>query len=132
DRRIQQPDPGPEPRHRVDAVRHDRSRDRTDRAADRAPVRRRARRCARVEVAVTQRTKRRRETAWALIDLVVVAYALVPVLWIVSLSLKSNETMTDGRFLPRDPTLRHYIDILGDGADRKSTRLNSSHVKTSS
>ena len=65
---------------------------------------------------MTQRTKRRRETAWALIDLVVVAYALVPVLWIVSLSLKSNETMTDGRFLPRDPTLRHYIDILGDGA----------------
>lgn len=68
-----------------------------------------------MEAAVTQRTTRRR-VGWVLIDLLVVAYALVPVLWIVSLSLKSNETMTDGRFFPRDPTLRHYVDILNDGA----------------
>ena len=53
--------------------------------------------------------------AWALVDLLVVAYALVPVVWIVSLSLKSNETMTDGRFLPWDPTLRHYIALFSDG-----------------
>jgi multiple sugar transport system permease protein len=62
-----------------------------------------------------RRTGRAR-VGWSLINLLVVIYALVPVLWIVSLSLKSNETMTDGRFLPRDPTLRHYAAILGDGA----------------
>ena len=54
--------------------------------------------------------------AWTLVDLLVVAYALVPVLWIVSLSLKSNETMTDGRFLPWDPTFRHYVELFSDGA----------------
>ncbi|MGH7483079.1 MAG: carbohydrate ABC transporter permease [Longimicrobiales bacterium] len=54
--------------------------------------------------------------AWSALDLVVVAYALIPVLWIVSLSLKSSATMTDGTFLPRDPTLAHYADIFRDGA----------------
>ena len=58
----------------------------------------------------------RRRVGWGLLDLLVVGYALVPVLWILSLSLKSNETMTDGRFLPHDPTLQHYANILGDGA----------------
>ncbi len=58
----------------------------------------------------------RGKVGWGLVDLLVVAYALVPVLWILSLSLKSNATMTDGRFLPHDPTLQHYAEILGDGA----------------
>ncbi|PWW65358.1 carbohydrate ABC transporter permease [Actinokineospora spheciospongiae] len=49
---------------------------------------------------------------WALLDFVVVVYALVPVLWIVSLSLKSKETIADGNFIPRSWTLQNYVDIF--------------------
>jgi multiple sugar transport system permease protein len=42
----------------------------------------------------------------------VVIYALVPVLWILSLSLKTPATLTDGRFIPRDWTLANYRNIL--------------------
>jgi multiple sugar transport system permease protein len=49
---------------------------------------------------------------WALLDLVVVVYALVPVLWILSLSLKTPATLTDGKFIPRELTLDNYRNIL--------------------
>ncbi len=34
-----------------------------------------------------------RKARWAVIDIIVVVYALVPVLWIVSLSFKTTETI---------------------------------------
>ncbi|OLR90128.1 carbohydrate ABC transporter permease [Actinokineospora bangkokensis] len=49
---------------------------------------------------------------WALLDVVVVVYALVPVLWIVSLSLKSKDTIADGNFIPRSWTLDNYAEIF--------------------
>ncbi|MDQ3576060.1 MAG: carbohydrate ABC transporter permease [Actinomycetota bacterium] len=49
---------------------------------------------------------------WGLIDLIVVIYALVPVLWIVSLSFKSKETVKDGNFIPRSWTTQNYVDIF--------------------
>ncbi|WP_117211405.1 carbohydrate ABC transporter permease [Allorhizocola rhizosphaerae] len=49
---------------------------------------------------------------WGLIDLLVVVYALVPVLWIVSLSLKTPATLTDGKFIPQEWTLEHYRAIF--------------------
>jgi multiple sugar transport system permease protein len=49
---------------------------------------------------------------WGLLDLVVVAYALIPVLWILSLSLKTTATLTDGRFIPREWTLENYRTIF--------------------
>ncbi len=49
---------------------------------------------------------------WGLLDLVVVAYALIPVLWILSLSLKTTATLTDGRFIPREWTLDNYRTIF--------------------
>jgi multiple sugar transport system permease protein len=49
---------------------------------------------------------------WGIIDLVVVAYALIPVLWILSLSLKTTATLTDGRFVPREWTLENYRTIF--------------------
>ncbi|GAA4426914.1 carbohydrate ABC transporter permease [Actinokineospora soli] len=52
------------------------------------------------------------KTRWALLDIVVVVYALVPVLWIVSLSFKTKETLTDGNFIPRSWTLQNYADIF--------------------
>ncbi|HEX7321750.1 MAG TPA: carbohydrate ABC transporter permease, partial [Mycobacterium sp.] len=42
----------------------------------------------------------RQRAAWALIDLAVVAYALIPVLWILSLSLKPTSTIKDGKLIP--------------------------------
>jgi multiple sugar transport system permease protein len=49
---------------------------------------------------------------WGLLDAVVVVYALVPVLWIASLSFKTPATLTDGRFIPRDWTLNNYQTIF--------------------
>jgi multiple sugar transport system permease protein len=49
---------------------------------------------------------------WGVVDLVVVAYALIPVLWILSLSLKTTATLTDGRFIPREWTLENYRTIF--------------------
>jgi multiple sugar transport system permease protein len=49
---------------------------------------------------------------WGLLDLLVVIYALVPVLWIVSLSFKTEDTLTDGSFIPQAWTLKNYGDIF--------------------
>jgi len=49
---------------------------------------------------------------WALAGLVVCIYALVPVLWIVSLSFKTTDTITDGSFVPRSWTLDNYAQIF--------------------
>ncbi|NKQ57514.1 carbohydrate ABC transporter permease [Amycolatopsis sp. K13G38] len=53
-----------------------------------------------------------RRTRWTLVDIVVVVYALVPVLWILSLSFKTKDTLDDGKFVPRSWTFRNYIDIF--------------------
>ncbi|GDY30006.1 carbohydrate ABC transporter permease [Gandjariella thermophila] len=53
-----------------------------------------------------------RKVRWALLDVVVVVYALVPVLWIVSLSFKTTDTLTDGNFIPRKWTLDNYRTIF--------------------
>ncbi|WP_281419834.1 carbohydrate ABC transporter permease [Actinoplanes toevensis] len=45
---------------------------------------------------------------WGLLDAIVVVFALVPVLWIVSLSFKTTPTLTDGNFIPRDWTWDNY------------------------
>lgn len=42
----------------------------------------------------------RRTAIWAVIDTVVVVYALLPVLWIFSLSLKPTSTVKDGKLIP--------------------------------
>ena len=53
-----------------------------------------------------------RRTRWTLIDIVVVGYALVPVLWILSLSFKTQDTFDDGHFIPRAWTVRNHADIF--------------------
>jgi len=49
---------------------------------------------------------------WAVIDSVVVVYALLPVLWILSLSLKPSSTVKDGRLIPSSVTLDNYRGIF--------------------
>ncbi|HET6259390.1 carbohydrate ABC transporter permease [Pseudonocardia sp.] len=49
---------------------------------------------------------------WGIAGLLVVLYALVPVLWILSLSFKTTDTITDGNFIPRSWTLDNYAQIF--------------------
>jgi multiple sugar transport system permease protein len=49
---------------------------------------------------------------WSGAILVVVVIALVPVLWIVSLSFKDPTTLTDGRFIPKKWTWSNYSSIF--------------------
>ncbi|MEK6438098.1 carbohydrate ABC transporter permease [Pseudonocardia sp. T1-2H] len=39
-------------------------------------------------------------------------YALIPVLWILSLSFKTADTVTDGNFIPRAWTLENYAQVF--------------------
>lgn len=51
---------------------------------------------------------------WAAASAAVVAYTLLPPAFLVVLSLKSPETIADGRAWPADPTLQNYRDVLGE------------------
>ncbi len=54
----------------------------------------------------------RRTASWAVIDTLVVLYALVPVLWILSLSLKPTSAVKDGKFIPSSITFDNYRGIF--------------------
>ena len=54
----------------------------------------------------------RRTAMWAVIDTTVVVYALLPVLWILSLSLKPTSTVKDGKLIPSSVTLENYRGIF--------------------
>ena len=49
---------------------------------------------------------------WAGINVVVLLYAFIPVMWIISLSLKGPDTLNDGKFLPGNPVTTAYSDIF--------------------
>lgn len=51
---------------------------------------------------------------WGTASAAVVAYALVPIAWIVSLSLKPSRNLADGRFFPREVSFEHYEAIFRD------------------
>jgi multiple sugar transport system permease protein len=53
-----------------------------------------------------------RKLRWGIVDILVLVFALVPVLWILSLSFKSKDTLTDGNFIPQSWTLQNYTDIF--------------------
>jgi multiple sugar transport system permease protein len=57
----------------------------------------------------------RQKVAWAIGILMVLLYALIPVLWITSLSLKPAEQVGDGRFIPKDFSLDNYDSIFSTG-----------------
>jgi multiple sugar transport system permease protein len=59
-----------------------------------------------------ERVGARRVTIWAVIDAVVVAYAVLPVLWILSLSLKPTSTVKDGKLIPSSVTWDNYRGIF--------------------
>jgi multiple sugar transport system permease protein len=54
-------------------------------------------------------------TGWSLVFFGVLVCSLVPVLWIVSLSLKTPASATDGSFIPHHWTLSNYSQIFSTG-----------------
>jgi multiple sugar transport system permease protein len=59
-----------------------------------------------------ERLGARRAARWVIVDALVLLYALVPVLWILSLSLKPTSTVKDGKLIPSSPTLDNYRGIF--------------------
>lgn len=53
-----------------------------------------------------------RKVRWGLVDILVLVFALVPVLWVLSLSFKTKDTLTDGNFIPVSWTWQNYADIF--------------------
>jgi multiple sugar transport system permease protein len=54
-------------------------------------------------------------SGWSTAIVIVVVASLVPVAWIVFLSLKTPATATDGSFIPHQWTLSNYSDIFKQG-----------------
>jgi multiple sugar transport system permease protein len=61
---------------------------------------------------MTERVGARRATGWTVVNIVVVVYALFPVLWILSLSLKPTSTVKDGKLIPTQVTFDNYKGIF--------------------
>src|SRR5579862_5183305 len=57
----------------------------------------------------------RRVTGWSAALLLITVCSLIPVLWIVMLSLKTPASATDGAFIPHHWTLHNYRDIFNQG-----------------
>lgn len=53
-----------------------------------------------------------RKSRWAVVNVIVLVYALVPVLWTLSLSFKTPEAQTDKYFWPTSWTWQNYKDIF--------------------
>jgi multiple sugar transport system permease protein len=51
---------------------------------------------------------------WGVVAAMAVLYALLPVAWILSLSLKPEADLTDRRFIPADVTFENYRNIFDD------------------
>ena len=59
----------------------------------------------------------REYTFWSLGMFVIVAAAIFPVLWILSLSLKDPATVADGSLIPKDWTFDNYTGLFEGGLD---------------
>lgn len=66
----------------------------------------------------------RRAAGWAVVNVLVVLYALFPVLWILSLSLKPTSTVKDGKLIPSEITFANYKAIF-EGNMFTSALVNS-------
>jgi multiple sugar transport system permease protein len=63
---------------------------------------------------------------WALGIVVVLVYALVPVAWLISLSLKAPDAIgTDTAFLPSNATFKNYDDLFSAGSPFLDALRNS-------
>ena len=53
-----------------------------------------------------------KKASWGTANFVVIALALIPVLWLVSLSFKTSAAVLDPSFIPKSWTLSNYTQIL--------------------
>jgi multiple sugar transport system permease protein len=67
---------------------------------------------------------KRHITGWAIVNTVVIAYALFPVWWIAALSFKDPSTLTDGNFVPDKWTWENYRGIF-DTSEFTRALINS-------
>src|ERR1700755_168798 len=61
---------------------------------------------------MTERVGAGRATGWTVVNVLVVIYALFPVLWILSLSLKPTSTVNDGKLITSSANLDNYRGIF--------------------
>ncbi len=61
---------------------------------------------------MAERAGARRATGWTVVNVLVIIYALFPVLWILSLSLKPTSSVKDGKLIPAQLTLDNYKGIF--------------------
>jgi multiple sugar transport system permease protein len=61
---------------------------------------------------MSERMDPKRAVGWGIVDLLVVLYALLPVLWVLSLSLKPTSTVKDGNLIPSSITFDNYKGIF--------------------
>ncbi len=59
----------------------------------------------------------REYTTWSIGIFAVLVFSLVPILWIISLSFKTPESVTDGRFVPAHWTFDNYKTLFDGGID---------------
>jgi multiple sugar transport system permease protein len=59
--------------------------------------------------------RRRVPVKWTIATIVIVVYALFPILWILSLSFKSSTNISDGKLIPTHPTWENYRTIFNTG-----------------
>ena len=67
----------------------------------------------------------RDKVLWALGTVVVLFYALIPVVWIASLSFKTPETIGDQNFLPSEWTWDNYSAVFSEGLGFNRALINS-------
>jgi multiple sugar transport system permease protein len=61
------------------------------------------------------REKRKIGIGWIIGSIVIVAYAIIPILWILSLSLKPESDITDGAVIPKHFSWVNYSTIFNTG-----------------
>ena len=79
-------------------------------------LRRLGARIRRGEALMAERVGAGRATGWTVVNILVVLYALFPVLWILSLSLKPTSTVKDGKLIPSEITFDNYKGIFSGNA----------------
>jgi multiple sugar transport system permease protein len=53
-----------------------------------------------------------KKIGWGLANVLVLVYAFIPIIWIISLSLKGGDTLNDGKFIATEPTSEAYTTIF--------------------
>ena len=61
---------------------------------------------------MSERVGTGRASGWVVVNVIVVLYALFPVLWILSLSLKPTSSVKDGKLIPAQVTFENYKGIF--------------------